>query len=42
VLSTVPGRSRDLLLSEALHMFMNPTGIFINPATCVSTIAGTL
>ena len=25
----------------ALHMFTKPTGIFINPATCASTIAGT-
>ena len=24
-----------------LHMFTKPTGIFINPATCASTIAGT-
>jgi transposase len=25
-----------------VHMFTKPTGIFINPATCASTIAGTL
>jgi hypothetical protein len=24
-----------------MHMFMNPTGISINPATYASTIAGT-
>ena len=24
-----------------MHMFTKPTGIFINPATCASTIAGT-
>jgi hypothetical protein len=24
-----------------LHMFTKPTGIFINPTTCASTIAGT-
>jgi hypothetical protein len=29
------GRGADV------HMFTNPTGIFINPATCASTIAGT-
>src|SRR3954452_13735909 len=27
---------------DAVHMFTKPTGIFINPATCASTIAGTL
>jgi len=26
---------------DRLHMFMNPTGISINPATYASTIAGT-
>jgi hypothetical protein len=26
---------------SAVHMFMNPTGIFINPATRHSTTAGT-
>jgi hypothetical protein len=26
---------------RAMHMFMNPTGISINPATYASTIAGT-
>src|SRR4051794_7432740 len=26
---------------KSLHMFTKPTGIFINPATCASTIAGT-
>ncbi len=26
----------------SVHMFTKPTGIFINPATCASTIAGTL
>src|SRR4051812_34233659 len=28
-------------LVEGVHMFTKPTGIFINPATCASTIAGT-
>jgi len=31
------GERADLLV----HMFTKPTGIFINPATCASTIAGT-
>src|SRR3954466_15833244 len=32
----------DFSTHRRLHMFTKPTGIFINPATCASTIAGTL
>jgi hypothetical protein len=28
-------------IAEIVHMFTKPTGIFINPTTCASTIAGT-
>src|SRR4051812_39135167 len=32
---------RHVLTRCSMHMFTKPTGIFINPATCASTIAGT-
>jgi hypothetical protein len=40
-LGVLPLRRVDRQAAGHLHMFTKPTGIFINPITCASTIAGT-